>query len=536
MLEQVKTSISGANRTFSSLEENANIQRSLALTSLGVSLNQPKLLERAMEVPHDNEFGDQLQAIKIKKSEGENITKRDLLELTNLAEQNHLISESKKETAWKKANNSFSEVIESYKFNTDAVFIMQFITLFLFIGFLIYRYSQEKLREKMDRQEHLQSKLFASLSEGVFLCDSDGKILACNSSGSYIAGKEARDLAGSEFSSLFRGLELRTEDNKRISCKEYFQSLFKQGRSLFNLTLSVTNKSGHKNWYNLTTQPISPFGEGEGFNMLLSFNNITEKVLVHQQLKQQQVQMMEGSRLQTIGEMAGGIAHEINNPLSIIMATTERLDWKAERKGTVEGDTIRKSTSKVLKTVRRISEIVASLLAMSRDEEVDHKYVPIKEIIDLTMDLASIELAKNHVSFDIETDHLNELIQCFPTQIAQVLLNLTKNSIDAMENIENKWIKLKIKDDGDKFRFIVTDAGKGISKRDAEKILMPFYTTKEVGKGTGLGLSISRNIITNHHGEFFIDHEEEHTTFVFTIPKKFVDAKIDEDPDFRAAA
>src|SRR5690606_26102170 len=107
-----------------------------------------------------------------------------------------------------------------------------------------------------------------------------------------------------------------------------------------------------------------------------------------------------------------------------------------------------------------------------------------------------------------------------PTQIAQVLLNFISNSADAVEKLEEKWVRVTCEDKDTTITLSVTDSGKGIPREIQEKILQPFFTTKEVGRGTGLGLSISRGIIEAHKGKLRLDTSTSNTRFCIDLYKK----------------
>ena len=104
-------------------------------------------------------------------------------------------------------------------------------------------------------------------------------------------------------------------------------------------------------------------------------------------------------------------------------------------------------------------------------------------------------------------------------QLAQVLLNLLNNSFDAVEEITNKWVSIDVIDKDKKFQIRVTDSGAGIPSEILDKVMYPFFTTKEVGKGTGLGLSISKGIVEEHKGRIFIDPSMQNTCFVIEFDK-----------------
>ncbi len=104
-------------------------------------------------------------------------------------------------------------------------------------------------------------------------------------------------------------------------------------------------------------------------------------------------------------------------------------------------------------------------------------------------------------------------------QIGQVILNLLNNAHDALEHLPEKWIHLSVREEGDYYFLRITDSGNGIPLDLRQKIMMPFFTTKEIGKGTGLGLSVSKSIVILHHGQLYIDTQSPYTCFVMGLPK-----------------
>lgn len=146
------------------------------------------------------------------------------------------------------------------------------------------------------------------------------------------------------------------------------------------------------------------------------------------------------------------------------------------------------------------------------------------EIVGDTLELCR-ERFKN-AGIDIRLNFEPELvIDCRPSQISQVIMNLLGNSFDAILNLDTKWIELKGFRRAGTIHFAVTDSGFGIPKATVEKMMNPFFTTKEIGKGTGLGLSISTGIIELHGGKLKYSEGLAHTTFEITLPESIQKAK-----------
>lgn len=246
-------------------------------------------------------------------------------------------------------------------------------------------------------------------------------------------------------------------------------------------------------------------------------NQIAEKKT--NELKEAQLTIVNASRLSSLGQMAGGVAHEINNPLTIISVRANQM-LKMIEKQELDGSKMREMLSSILQTVERINRIVKSMRMISRDGSQDPFTVtPVKNMIDTVLEISMERLKQNDVDVVVSLSDPNLTVVCNEVQIGQVLINLINNSYDAIMHQTNKWIKIEITDKQQFVRFRVIDSGSGIPAELAMKIMDPFFTTKDPGKGTGLGLSISHSIVKNHGGELIVDSMCENTCFAFTLKK-----------------
>jgi signal transduction histidine kinase len=232
-----------------------------------------------------------------------------------------------------------------------------------------------------------------------------------------------------------------------------------------------------------------------------------------------QMQLMHSNKMVSLGEMASGIAHEINNPLTVVTGQL-RLLKKHIEKLDGENEKITTLSNKISTNFDRITKIVKSLQTMSRNTEKSPMAdVELDSILSGVQDLTAQKLELKNVDFTVETNNEDISIFCRETEILQVLLNLINNSVDSISELDEKWVKLKVIESNKDIQISVTDSGSGINLDLQIRLFEPFYTTKSIGQGTGLGLSISKSLIEAHEGSLIYDTGSMNTSFKITLPK-----------------
>jgi PAS domain S-box-containing protein len=229
------------------------------------------------------------------------------------------------------------------------------------------------------------------------------------------------------------------------------------------------------------------------------------------------------AKMSALGEMAGGMAHEINNPMGIIHARASDLIEVASESDTVSSLTVVETMEKIRNTASRVTKITMGLRKFARETRGDPATATgVREILEETLPFCMERLKQNSVELRVMPVEKSLRIDCRPTEISQVLLNLLNNAVDAVQPLPEKWVELQVKNAGKDVEILVTDSGMGIPEKIRDKLGQPFFTTKVVGHGTGLGLSISKGIVEAHGGRLNLDPECEHTRFVVTLPKTVV--------------
>ncbi len=249
---------------------------------------------------------------------------------------------------------------------------------------------------------------------------------------------------------------------------------------------------------------------------LLYLRDTTEESRKKEIIEVQKGQIIQSSKLSSLGEMAGSIAHEINNPLAIIGALAFKIQSLLDR-DPLDRPLINESLDKVQATVKRISKIVKSLRQVSRDaSQDDFETCELKTVIEEVLDVCREKFASQGVQLEVQLPE-SQLVRCRRIPISQVVLNLLNNAYYVVKSHPQGWIKVHSENLGKRTRISIIDSGNGISPEVVAKIFQPFFTTKEIGEGTGLGLSVSKQIIQDHASSLEYELKDGHTCFFFDV-------------------
>lgn len=370
--------------------------------------------------------------------------------------------------------------------------------------------SLKKSEQQLKESNEKKIEILQSIQEGFATLDRDFKVTYVNPVAEKILNFEAGfghylgntlwDLFPNRFNSAIGDALRRAMDGEAVEIQERSLALDK--------------------WLELRIYPNE-----SGISVFI--RDVSERKKMETAIAEQEMKAIVAAKMSTLGEMAGGVAHEINNPLAIIRVKAQQLIEESEETDQVESSLVKKAAEKIDATVLRISKIVKALRSFARDGDKDpFEVTSIQSIISDTLELCRERFNNNGVSLISPPVLENLRINCRPVQISQVLLNLIANAFDSVApnassetQEEMPWVKIEVECLGPQIIISVTDSGKGIPTEVVDKIFQPFFTTKEVGKGTGLGLSISKGIAETHGGQLAYDSRAQNTRFILILPK-----------------
>ena len=234
------------------------------------------------------------------------------------------------------------------------------------------------------------------------------------------------------------------------------------------------------------------------------------------EIEETQQRLMQSSKLAAIGQLAAGVAHEINNPATVILSRASFLISD----DTASLPTVREDLGAIIAQAQRIAHVTDSLLKFSRPQVRSLRPARIEKIIDASLRLVQEPLGTNSISVELELPPGLPFVRVDEDSLIRAFENLFRNSADAMPHGGTLGIRA-LRDDQqpNRLRLEVSDTGTGICTEDISRVFDPFFTSKEVGKGTGLGLSIVQSILEEHHGTIAVESEPGiGTKFIITVP------------------
>lgn len=271
--------------------------------------------------------------------------------------------------------------------------------------------------------------------------------------------------------------------------------------------------SGSECFYELETKPIID-NRKTRVGWLAILRDITGRIQAEKERLEIERKAQNANRLASIGEMAAGIAHEINNPLTPVLGFADLLS-KRDLPEEVQNE-----LSIIVNNAKQAADITRRMLTFARQNKPVRRYYNINEVVELTVQLRMYHLKTNNINVKLELAPNLPQMAVDAGQLQQVFLNLIINAEYEMIRCNGRGnLTIKTEKEGEIIRISVEDNGPGIPETTMEKIFTPFFTTKGVGEGTGLGLSVCHGIVTEHNGKIYARSEPgKGATFIVELP------------------
>ncbi len=350
------------------------------------------------------------------------------------------------------------------------------------------------LEQELEKSEQKYHAIFNNIPNAVFVLDPDTlDILDCNDSITQVYGYGKDEILNRSF------LELHEEKGR-----EQFRKMLKAYEVLNRV--QHEHKTGRTIYVNIRVSPSEYTGQKV---LLVTTSDITKRLETEEQLAQ-------ASKLATLGEMATGVAHELNQPLSVIKTVSSFFMKKLNAAQEIPAETLYQMLGKVDTNVDRATKIITHMRLFARKSEMKLDQVRIEDVLDRAFDIFTQQLRVRGIEVVREFGETSPPIMADPDRLEQVFINLLINARDA---IEERWagresesgdkrITVRTRSEDGAVVVEVQDTGSGIDGAHKDKIFDPFFTTKEVGKGTGLGLSISYGIVKDCGGDICVARNE----------------------------
>lgn len=365
--------------------------------------------------------------------------------------------------------------------------------------------EMKRLEEEIRKSEEKYRDIFNNVPNPIFVLDRRNlTILDCNDVVKSVYGFEKEELIKNSFLTLFEDSEHQNYalDIRNSDTLDHARQLTKDGRLIY---------------VNIRVSPSEYMGQRA---LLVTTSDITKRMIVEQQL-------IQASKMATLGEMATGIAHELNQPLSVIKTASSFLIRKVIRGQQIKEEILKTMAEEIDGHVDRASSIINHLREFGRKSEVKKEVVQINIPLKKALDIFSQQLKLREIEVVTRFDENLPSILANSNRLEQVFINLLINARDAIEEkIEKsltkdvaKQIILTTFEENGKVTVSVKDTGLGVPASVLDKIFEPFFTTKKVGKGTGLGLSISYGIVQDYEGTIRVKTaENEGSDFIVQFP------------------
>ena len=261
---------------------------------------------------------------------------------------------------------------------------------------------------------------------------------------------------------------------------------------------------------------VSAFPTPRGISIF--YRTITAEKRLGQELARERE--LRERRIEALSNMAGGLAHEISNPLAIVYATASELQRAASEESMLSASDVLQASATIVKTSDRAIRILRGLRGFAREAGNDPmEYASLPEIIEQAIQMQEARFSRHAIALRTVVPEDLPLMLCREAQIGQIITNLLNNAYDAIveQNCTERWVLVEVSCAGERLEVNVIDSGMGVDDEARKHLMDPFFTTKTRGLGMGIGLSLSRAIAHEHGGTLELCQGTEHTCFRLTL-------------------
>ena len=381
------------------------------------------------------------------------------------------------------------------------VFIVLSSVVVIYLSKKIFE-ETAKAEEALKRSEEKYKVIFENAKDAILIADiGTGVIVDANKSAEALLGWSREELIGMD------RVKLHPQNEA-----EYYDRQFQ--RHVGDHSVSEEAVMVKKDGIRVFVQIDAALTEINGKKVIQGiFHDLTERKKMEKDKADLQAQLVQSEKMSAIGQLAAGVAHEINNPMTSILGFTQLL-LRAHKEGDTEYDKLKK----IEISSQRCKDIVRQLLVYSRTKSAEALSVDIHEMLNSVLALTENHLKMANVT--VVREYENNIVRAeVPQQLEQVFMNIISNAGDAMPSGGRLIIRTQMENGKIAVRF--TDTGEGIAKENLEKIFTPFYTTKKAGQGTGLGLPIVKTLLASMQGDIKVESEPgKGSTFTLILPAK----------------
>lgn len=350
--------------------------------------------------------------------------------------------------------------------------------------------------------------LFDNIPESFYIIDREYHLIAVNQSRADRAAQRPQDLVGQL---CYSGLNHLNDPCPGCLVSKAFTSKKPSIRKVHYLQRDQSNQEWEIHTYPVTVE------EGHSDQMILLEENITEK-------RRLEAELIQSEKLAAVGQLAAGVAHEINNPLTSIIANAQMLVDDLP-----EDQIEMRQSAKLIETAGlKATQVVRSLLGSVRREEFNFTPLDLNESIQGALMLLSHEFLSKQINMTFDRGKDMPQIMASENYLQSIWVNLIMNAIEAI-NSETGEISISTRFDGKNFLVKISDNGNGIPSECIGQIFEPFFTTKRDQQGTGLGLSLVRRVVQAHNGQIMVESDEgKGSTFTIVLPKDIEEFSVSE--------